>query len=104
MEKKNALGGTKFTAFKAKLASCEATSIKVEASKAQTTNKTSAFCGTNVASGEASTLDGNKFKAFYRAKITFGNAKITLCKVKTKDSGEASLTLSRAKATAFLRG
>ena len=51
----NALSGTKFTAFKAKLASCEAISIKAEAFKAQATNKTSAFCGTNVTFDEAST-------------------------------------------------
>ena len=61
-----ALSGTKFTAFKAKLVSCEDISIKAEASMAQATDESSAFCGANVASGEANNLGGNKFKAFIR--------------------------------------
>jgi len=58
------LSGAKFTAFKDKLASCEDISIKVEASKAQATDKISTLCGTNKASGEASARGGTKFKAF----------------------------------------
>ena len=104
-----------FTAFKAKLASCEANSIKAEAFKAQAADKISALCGTNKVSSKASSRGGTNFKAFYKAKEASGNVKLTSSEVKANDvgednpvmsrteastSGEACLALSRAKAQA----
>jgi len=52
-----------------------------------------------IASGEASALGSTKTQA-YRAKALLGSAKKASCEAKLA-SGEASVALSKAKATAF---
>ena len=98
--KVNALSGTKFTAFKAKLASCESISIKAEASRAQAADEISAICDTEKASGKASARSGTKSNTFYKAKGTSGNVKPISCEVKANANGEASPILSKIKAPA----
>ena len=51
-------------AVKAKLALCEAISIKAEASKTKAVGKANTLGDTNMAFGEASTRGGTKLEAF----------------------------------------